>query len=239
MGAGAESEDVAAELVRLREENARLRAPLGLDARLGDGHTVAWSPTLLSSPPDGPVIDRNAPNAAKLELFRARFGARSCVVMPARCWPAISTGGTWVLDALAYLDARHTMVSRRRSSAPGPATVVTSGSSSMRRCPHRRPGHSAPRCRAKPWPRAPRWTCRATTGSSPPRTSSPRPGSGTSSPYPCRAGARVPATRCSSTRRPSGRTRISGRSCRRSLASRRMPSRTSRRPSGRSTRARP
>jgi superfamily II DNA or RNA helicase len=165
VGAGAEPEDVTAELAALREENARLRALLGMETRPGDGHTVAWSPTLLSSPSAGPVIDGTASNAAKLNLFRARFGARSDVY--AVRWENASTGksgwspatrdgwsrsrrsrpeylpltddvlvshlrgeatigiypllrgdactlltcdfdkGTWVLDALAYLDACH------------------------------------------------------------------------------------------------------------------------------------
>jgi cell shape-determining protein MreC len=38
-----EPNDVAAELVRLREENARLRALLGMDERPADGHSVVWS----------------------------------------------------------------------------------------------------------------------------------------------------------------------------------------------------
>ena len=165
MGEGFEPDDLTTELVRLREENARLRALLGMDARPVDGHAVAWSPTMLANSPDGPVIDGNASNAAKLELFRARFGARSDVY--AHRWENASTGrsgwspatrggwsrsrrpgseylaltddviashlrgeatigiypllrgdactllacdfdkGTWVLDALAYLDACH------------------------------------------------------------------------------------------------------------------------------------
>jgi hypothetical protein len=67
VGAGVEPDDVAAEPARLREENARLHASLGLDVRPADDHTVAGRPTLLSSQPDGPVIDRNASNAAKLQ----------------------------------------------------------------------------------------------------------------------------------------------------------------------------
>lgn len=165
VGEGLEPDDLAAELAALRQENARLRALLGLDVRPADGHTVAWTPTLLSSPSAGPVIDCTASNAAKLDLFRARFGARSDVY--ALRWENASTGrsgwspatrdgwsrsrrsrpeylpltdevlashlrgettigiypllrgdactllacdfdkGTWVLDALAYLDACH------------------------------------------------------------------------------------------------------------------------------------
>ena len=40
--------DLVSEVNRLREENARLRSLLGLDERAGDGHAIAWSPTLLS-----------------------------------------------------------------------------------------------------------------------------------------------------------------------------------------------
>ncbi len=165
MGQGSEPDDVAAELVRLREENARLRALLGFDARPADGHAVAWSPTLLSNPTSGPAIDAQSSNGAKLELFRSLFGARSDVY--AVRWENASTGksgwspatrggwsnqrrsrrdylpltddvlashlrgeatigvyplfrgdtctllacdfdrGSWVLDALAYLDACH------------------------------------------------------------------------------------------------------------------------------------
>jgi superfamily II DNA or RNA helicase len=151
--------------MRLREENARLRALLGMDERPAGGHAVAWSPTLLSNPVTGPAIDAQSPNSAKLELFRSLFGARSDVY--AVRWENASSGksgwspatrdgwsrsrrsprdclpltddvlashlrgeatigiypllrgdactllacdfdkGTWVLDALAYLDACH------------------------------------------------------------------------------------------------------------------------------------
>jgi hypothetical protein len=85
-----EPEDVAAELARLREENARLRGLLGMDERPGDGHTSAWSPTLLSSPAVGPAIDAESSNAAKLKLFWSLFGARSDVY--ALRWDNPSTG---------------------------------------------------------------------------------------------------------------------------------------------------
>jgi hypothetical protein len=70
-----EPDEITAELVRLREENARLRALLGMDERPADGHSVAWSPTLLSNLVTGPAVNAQSSNAAKLELFRARFGA--------------------------------------------------------------------------------------------------------------------------------------------------------------------
>ena len=87
---GEEPEDATAELVRLREENARLRALLGMDERPADGHAVAWSPTLLSNVVVGPAIDTESSNAAKLELFRSLFGARSDVY--ALRWENASTG---------------------------------------------------------------------------------------------------------------------------------------------------
>ena len=90
MGQGPEPDDDAAELVRLREENARLRALLGLDARPADGHTVAWSPTLLSNQAPRLGINAHSSNAAKLELFRSLFGARSDVY--AVRWENESTG---------------------------------------------------------------------------------------------------------------------------------------------------
>ena len=155
-------DDLASEIVRLREENARLRALLGLDERADDGHTVAWSPTLLSEVVSTSRIDASSPDDAKLALLASLFGARSDVY--ATRWDNTSTGragwspatrggwsrqrsrqdylpltlevfrahlegrttigiypllrgdactllacdfdkGTWVLDALAYLDA--------------------------------------------------------------------------------------------------------------------------------------
>jgi superfamily II DNA or RNA helicase len=76
---GPEPEGMTAELARLRDENARLRALLGIDERAADGHAVAWSPTLLSNPVVGRVIDAQSSNAAKLKLFRSLFGTRSDV----------------------------------------------------------------------------------------------------------------------------------------------------------------
>ena len=43
-------EALLAEVDELRRENARLRGLLGLDSRGEDGHTVSWSPTLLTDP---------------------------------------------------------------------------------------------------------------------------------------------------------------------------------------------
>ncbi len=155
---------MAAEVVRLREENARLRGLLGLDERASDAHTVSWSPTLLSEAEPTPLIDASSSDDAKLALLTSLFGARSDVY--ATRWENASTGkagwspatrggwsrqrsrqdylpltddmfaahlrgratigiypllrgdtctllacdfdkGTWVLDALAYLDACH------------------------------------------------------------------------------------------------------------------------------------
>ena len=67
-----------------------LRALLGLDARPADGHAVAWSPTLLSNQAPRLAIDAHSSNAAKLELFRSLFGARSDVY--AVRWENASTG---------------------------------------------------------------------------------------------------------------------------------------------------
>jgi hypothetical protein len=160
-----EADDPAVELARLREENARLRALLGLDNRSADDQSVAWSPTLLPTSVAGPPVDGASSNETKLELFRSLFGARSDV--HAVRWENASTGrsgwspatrgawsrqprshpeylplsddtlashlrgqaevgiyplrrgdtctllasdfdkGTWLLDALAYLDACH------------------------------------------------------------------------------------------------------------------------------------
>jgi len=83
-------EDPAAELTRLREENARLRALLGLDERPADGHAVAWSPTLLPTSEAGPPVDADSSNEVKLALFRSLFGARSDVY--AVRWENPSTG---------------------------------------------------------------------------------------------------------------------------------------------------
>ena len=79
MDDGSQAEDAEAELVRLREENARLRALLGLDGRPAGGHSTAWAPSLLSDPVVGPPVDADSSNDAKLELFRSLFGARSDV----------------------------------------------------------------------------------------------------------------------------------------------------------------
>jgi superfamily II DNA or RNA helicase len=89
---GPDPEGESTELVRLREENARLRALLGIDERTGDGHAVAWSPTLLSNPELSPAIDAGSSNAAKLKVFRSFFGARSDVY--AVRWENVSTGKT-------------------------------------------------------------------------------------------------------------------------------------------------
>lgn len=82
--------DMAAELARLQEENARLRSMLGLDERPARGHAVAWTPTLLSNPLRVPPVDAESSSEAKLELFRTLFGARSDV--HALRWENAATG---------------------------------------------------------------------------------------------------------------------------------------------------
>jgi len=59
-------EDALAEAAELREENARLRGLLGLDARHDDGHRHGWAPTLFSQPTDTPEIDEAAPVDGKV-----------------------------------------------------------------------------------------------------------------------------------------------------------------------------
>lgn len=76
---GAADDDLAGEVVSLREENARLRDLLGLDARPSDGHETAWSPTLLAESKRGTPIDAAASDTEKFALLRALFGARSDV----------------------------------------------------------------------------------------------------------------------------------------------------------------
>jgi superfamily II DNA or RNA helicase len=181
--------DLAAEVARLREENARLRGLLGLDERAGDAHTVSWSPTLLAEAVSTPLVDASSPGDAKLALLWSLFGARSDVY--ATRWENASTGkagwspatrggwsrqrsrrdylaltdevfaahlqgretigiypllpgdtcallacdfdkGTWVLDALAYLDACHTngvpaALERSRSGNGGHVWVFFDG----------------------------------------------------------------------------------------------------------------
>ena len=90
MGQAADAGDVTAELERLREENARLRALLGMDERPTEAHTVAWSPTLLSASPAVAPIDAQSSNSDKLALFRSLFGARSDVY--ACRWESASSG---------------------------------------------------------------------------------------------------------------------------------------------------
>ena len=229
-------DDLASEVVRLREENARLRGLLGLDERADDGHAEAWSPTLLSEVVSPPRIDASSPDDAKLALLASLFGARSDVY--ATRWANTSTGkagwspatrggwsrqrtrqdylpltaevfrahlqgrgdigiypllrgdtctllacdfdkGTWVLDALVYLDACHAngipaVLERSRSGKGGHVWVFFDSQS-----PQPTPGHSARRCCARRCRRGLSWTSPATTGSSRRRTTCPRPGSGT------------------------------------------------------------
>jgi hypothetical protein len=82
--------ELASEVAELREENARLRGLLGLDARSGDGHETAWAPTLLVEPPEHVPVDNESPDAEKLALLWSLFGARSDV--HATRWESASTG---------------------------------------------------------------------------------------------------------------------------------------------------
>ena len=87
--------------------------------------------------------------------------------------------GTWVLDALAYLDACQANGVPAASSAHVRGTAATYGCSST--APSRRPtpGRSVQRCCARRCRREPSWVSRVMTGSSRRRTSCRRPGSGT------------------------------------------------------------
>lgn len=74
--------DLQDEVERLRAENQRLRALLGLDGRESEGHRQAWSPTLLPVAPaeDEPKrIDGSSPAAEKLVLARSLFCSRTDV----------------------------------------------------------------------------------------------------------------------------------------------------------------
>ena len=68
---------ILAEVAELREENARLRSLLGLEARQDDGHRHGWTPTLFSQPTEAALIDGAASAEEKLTLVRSLFGARS------------------------------------------------------------------------------------------------------------------------------------------------------------------
>ncbi len=68
---------ILAEVAELREENARLRSLLGLEARQDDGHRHGWTPTLFSQPTEAALIDGAASVEEKLTLVRTLFGARS------------------------------------------------------------------------------------------------------------------------------------------------------------------
>ena len=74
----------------LEAENARLRGLLGLDARDGAGHAVAWVPTLLAAPPTSPRVDVSSSDAEKVALLVSLFGARPDVY--AVRWESASTG---------------------------------------------------------------------------------------------------------------------------------------------------
>ncbi len=82
--------DLASKVAELREENARLRGLLGLDARSGDGHETAWAPTLLAAPSRQMSVDNKSPVAERLALLWSLFGARSDVY--ATRWESPTTG---------------------------------------------------------------------------------------------------------------------------------------------------
>jgi hypothetical protein len=86
----AAADDQVREVAALRDENARLRELLGLDARPSDGHERAWAPTLLIEQSRGPAIDATASDVEKVALVRSLFGSRSDV--NAVRWDNPSTG---------------------------------------------------------------------------------------------------------------------------------------------------
>jgi hypothetical protein len=86
----AAADDQVREVAALRDENARLRELLGLDARPSDGHELAWAPTLLIEQSRGPAIDATASDVEKVALVRSLFGSRSDVY--AVRWDNPSTG---------------------------------------------------------------------------------------------------------------------------------------------------
>jgi Uncharacterized protein conserved in bacteria len=91
--------ELLAQLEVLRAENARLRGLLGLDRRDRDLATAGWSPTLFAAQPptldSRPcVVDRSAPRAAKVAVFRSLFAGRDDVY--ALRWENQRTGkGGW------------------------------------------------------------------------------------------------------------------------------------------------
>ena len=82
--------ELVAELARLRDENARLRALLGLDQRSPDSHEHAWAPSLLAESSPAARVDASSSSHDKLALLRSLFGARSDVY--ALRWENASTG---------------------------------------------------------------------------------------------------------------------------------------------------
>ena len=126
--------------------------------------------------------------------------------------------GTWVLDALAYLDACHAngvpaALERSRSGNGGHVWVFFDGPVAAADARSR----SARRCCARRWRLEPSWISPATTGSSRPRTYLPKAGFGNLIALPLQGECRRRGNTCSSTRRRWSRTPTSGRSSRRSL----------------------
>jgi superfamily II DNA or RNA helicase len=89
-GEGAAHKDLRGELEALRSENERLRGLLGLDDRCGEGHTQAWTPTLLTERGERPAVGDSSPLADKVALMWSLFGARRDVY--ARRWENASSG---------------------------------------------------------------------------------------------------------------------------------------------------
>ena len=168
---------------------------------VGPGRTIFRSPTRCSRHTS--------------RVGRRSGSTRSCEVTRAACWRVTLTRGrgcstrspTWTL-ATPTGYRRHWNVRVR-------ATAATCGSSSTVPSPRPTPGHSVRRCCGRRCRRGLSWISPATTGSSRPRTTSPRPGSGTSSPCRSRASPPRAATHCSSIQRRWSRGRTSGHSSRR------------------------
>ncbi len=71
--------ELLAEVEELRAEVARLRDLLGLGGRTGEEHREAWAPTLFGGAEPVAEVTLSSSPAAKIDLIRSLFGARSDV----------------------------------------------------------------------------------------------------------------------------------------------------------------